>query len=408
MLNNISVNKIKIVCGVLCVLMSCNSNATYQEGAINSQGGIGRTSSYESINSFNAHDVINERIPGPDSLSGAIVPPLLLSSYQTVTANSNGTVSLSNSSRVEWSAKLDNDAFVSSGMCADAEHNVYCAGNDGNIYSYSREGKRQFKTRFTDSTNIICTDILALTNGVVLADGKGLFSKIGFDGKLLWQYQASLPTLQTFSADANGSLYIALTHNDYTTGDTIVKVNAAGKNEWKIALPLMRIVVAPIFSNGRILVGVIENGNIPLLVECSADGRLVRKIQMRATPRGISISKNGTVYGVGYNAGLGEPQSVIQAFAPDGREVWFLNFGCKIASPALLSVENIALVGTKGSAIAVYLLHLHGVLDRFLSLETAPPLLLKPAISPDGTLVFAGNTSGCLTRVGSKKGLLPF
>ncbi len=395
-----------LVSGVF-IFMSCSTKTAFPDGPVNSQGGIGRANRYENVSAFISSEITNEKIPGEDSLSGAIVAPLLISSYQTIVATSIGGISQSNSSRVEWTAKLDEGVFISSGMAADASSNVYCAGSDGAVYSFSREGKRRFRTRYSDSNNVLSSDILALVDGVVIADRNGMFTKISLEGKKLWQWQSSLPTLQTFPADEAGSIYFVMTHNDYSASDTLVKLTNKGSCEWKTVLPDTRVIVAPIFDRGRVCVGAIEHGNAPMVLEFSDSGTLIRKTSLRATPRGLSISTNGTLYSVAYNAGLGETESVIQAFSKEGKELWFLNFGCKLLSPALISNENLAIVGTKGSAIAVYIMRYDGVLDSFLSLDTAPALLLKPSVSPDGTLVFAGCAGKTLSRVGSKKGLLP-
>ncbi len=394
------------VCGVL-VLTACTSKVQFQDGPINAHGGIGRTNSYESITSFPASESQNEKIPGPDSLSGALVPPLVLSSYQTVTANENNSITLSNSSMVMWSVKLDHEAFVCAGMCADASRNIYCAASDGILYSFSFEGKRRFAIRYSDTNNLICTDVLCMQDGVVLADSKGLFTKISLDGRVLWRWQASLPTLQTFAADENGAIYAAITHNDTHESDTLIKLTSNGTCEWKLALPSKRVITSPTVSNGVISIGVVHGGTSPELLSCSSTGIIRHTIPLRATPRGLSVASNGTVFCTGYNAGLGEPQSVIQAFGLDGREEWYLHFGCRLVSSPMLSATNIAVIGMRGDALAVYLVDKKGVLERFVSLDTAPSILLKAAVAPDGTLVFAGNSGAYLTRVGSKKGWMP-
>ncbi|MBK9247435.1 MAG: hypothetical protein IPM69_04815 [Ignavibacteria bacterium] len=390
---------------IAITLISCNSNTNFKIGSINSQGGIGRTNSYEHIGSFVVQEANNEITPGPDSLFGAIVPPLVISSYQTVVATSNGTISQLNSSRIEWRTKLDDDAFVCSGMCADVQRNIYCSSSDGHLYSFSSDGKLRFKTTFSDSKNLICSDLLMLTDGIVLADGGGVFTKISVDGKILWSWISSLPTLPTFCADETGSIYAAITHNDYTNSDTLIKISSSGICIWKAVFPSMRILEAPIVYNNRVIVGVISQGNSPEIVECSSQGQIIRTIPLRATPRGLSIAVDGCIYCVGYNSGLGETQSVIQAFSVEGKELWYLKLGCKLSSSILIGTDNIALIGSKGMAIAVYLLHKTGTLDNFLSLDSAPSLLYQPAVAPDGSIVFAGNSIGCLTRVGRKKGL---
>ncbi|MFN8361237.1 MAG: PQQ-binding-like beta-propeller repeat protein [Candidatus Kapaibacterium sp.] len=396
-----------LVVSIAAILYGCRPTGQFQEGPINSNGGIGRTNSYESVTAFPAYEGSNEKIPTSDSLSGSIVPPLVLSSYQTVTASTHGTVTLSNSSMVLWTAKLDNDAFVCSGMCADAARNIYCAASDGRVYSFSKEGKRRFNVRFSDTNNLICTDILYVRDGIAVADGTGRFSKISTDGRLLWQWQSPLPAVQSFAADEQGSLYAAITHNDYASTDTVIKLSAQGNCEWKLAVPMKRVVVSPAVWNGKIYIGVIDHGNNPEVVVCSTNGQLVRTSSLRATPRGISVSVNGTVYCTGFNAGLGETRSVVQAFGADGKEKWYIPFGGKLSAPAMISTTNVAVVGVQGAALAVYIIDVKGVLDRFVSLDSAPSLLLKPAVTPEGELVFAGTSGAYLTRVGGKKSWLP-
>lgn len=119
----------------------------------------------------------------------------------------------------------------------------------------------------------------------------------------------------------------------------------------------------------------------------------------------MSVTSEGSVVTVSYNSGVGIPQSSVEQFSASGVSEWNLNFDTKISTPALISKDNIAVVG-ENSAVGVYLINRLGVLDTYLSLDNAPSLILKPTVAP-GSIIFAAASNGYITRVGAKRGLLP-
>ncbi|MBS1536959.1 MAG: PQQ-like beta-propeller repeat protein [Bacteroidetes bacterium] len=391
---------------VLMMFTSCQNDQTLVGERINLYGGSSRTSSYEQFGNFIASASNNEKINSSDS-SGSMIPPLAISSYQTVIATVEGSIHQFTSAMVEWSAKLDDGAYVVAGMCLDDKHNVYAIASDGCIYSISTEGKRRFRTQVAPKESATFNDILASTDGIIISSTSGLISKISIDGNIVWQYKTTLSPLGAPSSDPRNNIYISLTHNDYTANDSLLCLSPSGKIQWEIGFPTTRILTAPIVGKDNILVGVVISGDIPIVHSIDFDGKLIWNKTLRATPRAISIASDGSIITVSYNSGIGISQSVIEQFTSKGISEWNINFDSKITSPALIGKENIALIGVKSSAIGVYLLQRNGVLDSFLSLDTAPSLILKPTVAPGMSIIFAVAEKGYITRVGAKRGLLP-
>jgi len=387
-------------------LFSCHNEQTLSGERINLFGNQGRTNSYKTFGAFLINTSENEKINAIDS-SGSMVAPLAVSSYQTVFATVEGTIHQFSSARVEWSAKLDSTAFVIAGMCADNNHNIYAVASDGCIYSISSEGKRRFKTVISSDETASFKDLLALSDGIIISQTKGLISKLSFEGKILWQFKSTLSPVNTASADWQNNIYVSLTFDDYSGNDSLLCLSTTGKLNWAIGFTSTRILTSPIVGNNNIILGVVQSENKPLILSIDFHGNLLWNNELRATPRGISITAEGSIITVSYNSGIGISQSVIEQFSPKGKSDWHIKFDSRMVSPALIGNDNIAIIGVKSSAIGVYLLHRNGILDTFFSIETAPSLLLKPVVAPNGNIIFAGSHKGYITRVGVKKGLLP-
>lgn len=389
---------------VCCLISSCQSEHSIKGEAVNLFGGTTRTNSYERFGSFVASVADNEKILTPDS-SGSMIPPLAVSSYQTVCSTVNGTILQCTSSMVEWSAKLDNSAYVISGMCADGEHNIYAVASDGCMYSFTSNGKRRFKTQISSDELTSYWESLAVTDGIICTATNGQIAKVSFDGKIRWQYKTTLAAVGTASSDEHNNVYISYTHNDITASDSLVKLSKDGKQVWKVGFTA-RLVTVPVVGNGMIVVGSVR-ADKPVIMAMDMNGKVVWSQGLKAIPRGLSIANDGSIVTVSYNAGLGIAQSSIEQFSPVGKSEWNINFDARIASPALIGKDNIALIGVKSTAIGVYLINRKGVLDTFLSLDSAPSLILKPVVTPGASIIFAGARNGYITRVGAKRGLLP-
>jgi hypothetical protein len=385
------------------ILLSCQSETSLKGESINLYGGASRANSYERFGSFVVNVSTNEKIFSPDS-SDMMIPPLALSSYRTVCATVEGSIIQFTSAMVEWSAKLDTGRYVVAGMCADGLQNIYAVGSDGYVYSFASDGKRRFKTRIPSEDSASYRDILAVSDGIILTSTSGTVSKVSFEGKVLWHYISLLSSVSMSSAD-DQNIYTSLTHNDVQANDTLLCLSSDGKCRWKIGVSA-RLMTAPVVGNGRIAVGVVQLG-IPKILTVGFNGKELWIQEVEATPRGISMATDGSIITVSYNAGIGTPQSSIEQFSLIGKHEWTIKFNALIASPALIGTTNIALIGVQSSAIGVYLINRKGVLDTFLSLDSAPALILKPIVAPGGNIIFAAARHGYITRVGAKRGFLP-
>lgn len=388
-----------------CILFSCQNEHSAKGEAVNLYGGAARTNSYERFGSFVASVADNEKILTPDS-SGSMIPPLAVSSYQTVCATVSGTILQCTSSMLEWSAKLDNSAYVISGMCADGEHNIYALASDGCLHSFTATGKRRFKTQISDEESPSYWETLSVADGIICTATDGQVSKVSLDGKIRWQYKTTLAAVGTASSDEHNNIYISYTHNDFSASDSLVKISSDGKLIWKTGFTA-RIVTVPVVGNGMIVAGVVQSDNRPVITAIDFNGKVLWSQELKATPRGISIANDGSIIIISYNAGLGIAQSNIEQFSPAGKSEWTINFDARIASPALIGKDNIAVIGVRLAAIGVYLIDREGILDTFLSLDSAPSLILKPVVAPGGSIIFAAARNGYITRVGAKRGLLP-
>ena len=386
------------------LLSSCQNDQVLKGEAVNLYGGTTRNNSYERFGSFVVSVAENEKILSADS-SGSMTPPLAISSFQTVCATVNGSVLQCTSAMLEWSAKLDGGAYVISGMCADQAHNIYAAASDGSVYSFATDGKRRFKTKIPGEGTSNFQDLLALQDGIIVTSTGGTVTKLSLEGKVMWQFISNLSTVGTASADAGNNVYVTLTHNDFEACDSLVKILKDGKQLWMIGFTA-RLLTLPVLSKDIIAIGAVQQGNRPVVIALNYEGKAIWTKELKATPRGVSVTSEGSVVTVSYNSGVGIPQSSVEQFSASGVSEWNLNFDTKISTPALISKDNIAVVGVKNSAVGVYLINRSGVLDTYLSLDNAPSLILKPTVA-SGSIIFAAASNGYITRVGAKRGLLP-
>ncbi|MES2767052.1 MAG: PQQ-binding-like beta-propeller repeat protein [Bacteroidota bacterium] len=395
------------------ILNSCSAEKFVGGDAANIHGGMTRANSFENFEPFVTGDFTEEKLAPKDS-SGTIVAPLVFSNYQTYLATSGGTIILAGATGVLWEAKLDNGAIVAAGMCADKNQNLYAIANDGFLYSFDVNGKRRFKKQVAtgDMSLVLFPDLLAMSDGIVAGASSGVVLKMSFDGKVIWE-RASTFAPTGFASDGNG-VFIGMSGNTFATTDSLLYIQADGRQLWERPFENMRIIHTPAVSGSKIfLTGVrsAQDSRVPVVHVMDMTGRIIWSRELPVMPRGVSVAGDGTIYVAGSQVGVGETRGAVTSLAPDGNKNWTMFFDMNVVTPAMIGADVVTCVGTQGRAVGLYVLNRgDGELRSVLSLSDAPLFYSQPGISPDGTIVFAQSERAGIVRIleGALHRLSPF
>lgn len=402
-----------VCAGAVLVLSGCSDTSTIPSDQLNLYGSAARTCSYETLEAFAKSAPVSEVVePAEDStLPGAITPPLALAAGDVCIGTVDGAVARVIENQLVWKTPLAGKSVPAAALCGDANGNVYVVGSDGAVSSFDAQGKQRWRlTAFRSGPAITYSDLLAVKDGVVAAASNGDIAKISFDGKVLWRWSSVLSPTKTFAADDAGNLYIALSHNEFEGTDSLLVLSSAGNMVWSLAFEGTRLIKTPVVTDNAVVVtGVRKSDNIRVSVLHKIDrmGRILWSREVKFTPRGVSVSHNGTIYVAGFRAGVGDPLSSVVAIASDGAELWKRNYEFAIPSPVLISGEMLVFMGTKGTSTGVYFIMRDGSFVDVISLGAMPVVNLQPAVDTRGVVLLASVESLGLVTVGAK-GILPF
>ncbi|MCC6846215.1 MAG: PQQ-binding-like beta-propeller repeat protein [Bacteroidetes bacterium] len=392
------------VCAIALLCISCGRTTS----EVSVAGGPNHTEFYREIDAFTLQAAVNER-PPLDDTSGISAPLLPLDAVYIVAATWGGTLAVTAGNNVKWATKLD-AGFISAGMFADAERNIYCAATDGAVYSFDIDGNRRWKTQVTAAKGITAFfAVLPFGGGMLCSTYGGEATFISKTGDILWQ---RVFTGGIAGAPCAGTEICYIPAADFSgRTDTLFAIDKNGRNLWTSFSANATFSAAPVFAGTGVWIGEKSTAGsmkAPRLIALdSITGKTLHSIPLEATLRRISASDK-SVASVSWNSGTGEPITAVRTFNFDGKELWKLYYRFPIISPIIFSKKNAVLTGVQGTAYGIYAVNDSGVVQNVFSMEDAPDLNLNPAIAPDGSLLFAAKKQTIITRVGLKKSLMPF
>jgi len=299
-------------------------------------------------------------------------------------------------------------------LSGDKEKNLYVIGNVGFLYSFDVNGKRRFKKQVAsgDMSLVLFPDLLAMSDGIVAGASSGVVLKMSFDGKVIWE-RASTFAPTGFASDGNG-VFIGMSGNTFATTDSLLYIQADGRQLWERPFENMRIIHTPAVSGSKIfLTGVrsAQDSRVPVVHVMDMTGRIIWSRELPVMPRGVSVAADGTIYVAGSQVGVGETRGAVTSLAPDGNKNWTMFFDMNVVTPAMIGADVVTCVGTQGRAVGVYVLNRgDGELRSVLSLSDAPLFYSQPGVSPDGTIVLAQSERAGIVRIleGALHRLSPF
>ncbi len=380
------------------LVQSCTCDRQPDSGQYNLFGGQCRRSSYEAID-FRTQIITEINLNCPDS-SGAVNAPLSLDDDELIIPTTNGSLVFVSEFQAKWYFKLDTGEYVAAGMCADNEKNIYAISNKGTVYSVSKDGQLNWKIRSADTNanNYLPSDLLCTKDGIYSSLGDGAISKISFGGEILWQRHSVLSPTRMFAADENGNLIISITQNIFGGTDSLIVLSPTGKLKWGLEFAGARLIQTPVVSNGIIYVPALKDigpRRVSTIYSIDTAGKILWEKNLSVVPRFISVSGDGTLYVIGYNAGIGEALSGVFAFDPGGKLKyklkWKIFFEASVSAPLMLGGNAIAFTGsTKDGPGLFFIDYVSGNLVQSIALNDRQVIYLQPVVTSGGVIVYAG------------------
>lgn len=396
---------ISIFSGILFVLHGCSDHRQFPEKKLIMNADAQHTNYYEEL-----HGIIQpvyEKIPSPDS-SGCTVPPLCISSYQTILATRNSRIMNVTAYKVEWEARLDDSAIVSGAMICDEEQSVYACTNDGHVYCFDKNGKRKWKVLVAPSEKrIFWEDIVPYNDGIIVSNHHGEIYFVTANNGVFFRLYSTTHTLVGSPVVHDNSIIVGITTFGEGT-DSVLIYSMNDKKTERIAMQSKTITAAPIIVQSHIALGVTERKegkDMPSVILMDMKGTVVHSAATDAAPRHISSNPLGELFTVSYNIGVGEPMSVVESFSFQGKKRWQMFFRFPISQPLYIGESVRTFIAQRGNAIGCYVLDDKGVLIRLIQVDEAPAIINRPFVSPGGNLVIAPAQGNTLTRISAQKGL---
>ncbi|MCS6965360.1 MAG: PQQ-like beta-propeller repeat protein [Candidatus Kapabacteria bacterium] len=350
--------------------------------------------------------VFLQSVGHPDT-SGCLQPPLPLSSRLTVLATANGSLIALSAAAPQWTFSFPKGTAVASALAADTS-TLYAMGSDGALYALSFNGTLRWRIhlfRGIPEGGGPYTHLLPFQDGIAVGDASGRLLRIGSSGAMLWEQQRGGSIERSPAADGGEHLVVGIVSFSPDAGDTILFIDPTGQQRWARALHQTRLTCSPTFGQGYLFVAGVRNplaDPIPVLHTFSETGQLLWSRVLPATPRWLSVDDSNGVYVIMHSTGIGEPISGILAYDARGEQRWTLYIRAAIMTPALIFRNSAVVFAIQpNGALGAYILAAeNGKLQELLSLEGAPPLLLQPAVTPDGSILLGWSHRLGLLRLG--------
>lgn len=413
MINNVKVASTLLNMLILLSVLSCSQN-TYTPTIENLYGGISRDNNYESYPNL---DYGNVSFEGKDSTNeevSASSPPLSIGLNEEVFATIDSSIVVMQNGVIRWTKKTP--GVILSGLCSDAERNIYAMTTTGVLISYSYNGEKRFSLQVGTASNLqLTSDVLCLEDGVVCASNIGVVMKVSYKGKPIWKLNTERSPSKFITADANGNVALVLHSKVSGEPDSLCIIGLDGRVRSGTLLTNTRITSNLVWKQGRLLIGGEREGSIkgtPVLMCINEAGTVVWSKLINDTPRSIACSNDTTMIVTGFNPSLQAIMSVVSCYSiASGATIWELYHGAQIVSPPMIFDDKVCFLAIQDKAIGLYTMsRSHGVLTKLYSISDAPLFITNPAISKDGSIVASCTEKRGIVRIGLSvwKKTMPF
>lgn len=376
-------------------------------------GGVGRSYDFSQHKKFPNTLYSNYKIS--DNLGGAAAPLLELNNGLVVFAGKNGIIACLAADKSQWTYQLDSNAYIYSGMVADASDNIYFIDYYGKLSKLSSEGKLAFTFDTKQITNSIkvegnqsplYNDLLIVQDGIIVSGSlvrSGFIAKLDFNGKLVWQYVSTLGLSSTPTADSKGNIYCNGNSWQDLGTDSLFTLASNGSPKWSKAFEKQSLIKNPVLNNDRISVAatlMLGENKVSKIYSYKLDGTPIFEKELSFVVRNLSLSNENNLFIVCYNAGLGGSKSGIFSLKPNGDKDWQIFIDYSIPTPCLITKDEIAVAGTNKSAMGIfYIERANGKLRMVQDIGKADELAYKPFVTKAGNILLPSLESASYIKV---------
>lgn len=376
-------------------------------------GGAGRAYDFSQHKKFPNTLYSNYKVT--DNLGGAASALLELNNGMIIFAGKNGSISAIATDKVQWTYQLDSNAYIYSGMVADASDNIYFIDYYGKLGKLTPEGKLAYYFDTKQITNSIkvegnqsplYNELLIVDDGIIVSGSlvrSGFLAKVDFNGKLLWQYVSSLGLNFTPSSDSKGNIYCNGNSWQDLGTDSLFSLASNGTPRWSKAYEKQSLIKNPVLNNDRISVAatfMLGETKVSKIYSYKLDCTPIFEKELSFVVRNLSISNENNLFIVCYNAGLGGGKSGIFSLKPNGDKDWQIFIDYSIPTPCLITKEEIAVAGTNKAAMGIfYIERANGKLRMVQDIGKADELAYKPFVTKAGNILMPSLESASYIKV---------
>lgn len=385
------------------LLSACGNPApspTDRFGAFNPMGGAERNNDFSMTETSPASTLTIEAFP--PSMGGFRTPPLDIDKGRQVMLFSGApgkrpVVAAAFRDSILWRFSLPPNDFPLPSLAADSSGTIYISSTRGYLYAIAPDGQflwRELIDHDSTDTTSAPTPPLALGNGAVVGNGRGVLVRFHRSGRKMWSIRRGAAFEGRPCARPDIGIVAALSYNDYSRADSILVVDpASGAERW--SRPAHgRIVAEPIIARNRIVMGVAvsnqENQRVPGLIAFRPDGQLAWIASLPLLPRGLASGADGVSYASCAGNARDLHGGALVAIDSGGKRRWLVPLGSGIVAPVSVTANWIYFIARREGRTGLYSYLHDGSFGAFVPIDILPDVLSLTTVSTLGRLVLSG------------------
>lgn len=393
-------------------IVGCGSDPDSDRiGAAAFGAGNDRAFHYEGIGLPHFTGLQPEEIDGPTGFAG---PPLFLSSRIAAVVSSDHQILLLRDLAVYDSITFDPDLFPMPELAADENGRIVAVSTDGRVMVVDTGGSTNLildELRLDPASPALPTWPTILTDGrIIVGTTDGKLAAFDTDGSLLWRKEFDARLVRTVAATSRDEILVALTSNDFATGDQILCLDRDGTERWSHATE-GRVESGPmVVDDTRVTFGQAlqdEEGKYRASVAALdvADGTPVFSAGLGVIPIALAADGEGNIY-VSGGGGSRVYGGEVVSFDAQGTERWRVGFERNGPSVLVVTASRVCFIARDDAAIGLFLYTREGGFVSFVPVRSTARISAYPTVSPYGTLMLAAGDEPTLLTGAAAGGFL--
>lgn len=319
---------------------------------------------------------------------GLVTPPLYLNRFRYALLTERGVLAIAEGDSALYQFNFPNQERPYPALAADSTGIIYAITTHGTLHAVGSDGVGRWSKilRQADTNAIVgYSQPLAMADGVIVGTTTGTLTRFNSDGNQRWSIQLGAGIAPQM-CHVNGTLIVAVSHNDYAISDTLLMLDpATGVRRSAVPLVGFRVQSGPAVIGSTTLLGVArrtDDGRREPFLIAVADGKELWRRPLPLMPRGISGDDLGNSYITGTGTTVEFTGGVLASFDNAGNPRWEKFFESELTAAAAVSGQYLYVVSRREGRTGLFTYNHDGSFAAFVPVVNLPDVLSRITISP--------------------------